>query len=299
VVYLVQTKERILANMQFYQVDVFSQTVLGGNALAIVLAEGNLEDTLMLKIAQEFKQFETVFLFLNEHDCFPLRIFTVQEELPFAGHPLLGTAALIHRLYYPGEKEVSLCLKLGNRLVQADSKDEGDWHSVILDQGKPQFLNTVEDKDKDELCASLNVSREDLSPLYPVEVVSTGIPYLLVPLQGGLSKLKITNPDFEAFLARFDAKFSYVFDSETLECRSFDNSGIYEDSATGSAAGPLIAYLVRHGFKQRGKPVLIRQGSFVLRPSIIRGWVEEGESGKVFIQGDVTLFASGTMQIPV
>jgi PhzF family phenazine biosynthesis protein len=284
--------------MQFYQVDVFSQTVLGGNALAIVLSEENLEDSLMLKIAQEFKQFETVFLFLQEHDCFPLRIFTVQEELPFAGHPLLGTAALIHRLYYPKKKEVSLCLKLGNRLVRVDSRNEGNWHSVILDQGTPQFLKTLEDKDKEELCSSLNFSREDLSPLYPVEVVSTGIPYLLVPVQRGLSKLKITNPDFEAFLARFDAKFSYVFDPETLECRSFDNSGIYEDSATGSAAGPLIAYLVRHGFKQKGKPVLIHQGSFVGRPSIIKGWVEEGARGNVFIQGDVTLFASGTMQVP-
>jgi PhzF family phenazine biosynthesis protein len=284
--------------MQFYQVDVFSQTVLGGNALAIVLSKGPLEEALMLKIAQEFKQFETVFVFPQENNCFPLRIFTVQEELPFAGHPLLGTAALIHRVFYPGEQEVTLSLKLGERLVSACSRNEGFWHSVVMDQGTPLFLKTIEEKEKSAICAALNFSIEDLDPLYPMEVVSTGIPYLLVPVQGVLSKLKIANPDFEAFLSRFNAKFSYVFDTGTLECRSFDNSGIYEDSATGSAAGPLIAYLVKHGFKQPGKPVSIHQGSFVFRPSIIRGWKEEGDEGKIFIQGDVTLFASGTMQIP-
>jgi PhzF family phenazine biosynthesis protein len=281
--------------MQFYQVDVFSQTILGGNGLTIVLAEGPLSDILMLKIAQEFKQFETVFVFPRENNCFPLRIFTVQEELPFAGHPLLGTAALIHRVFYPGKKEVSLSLKLGNRLVPVSSRNEGAWHSVILNQGKPQFLQTVEDKEIEAIAESLNFSKKDLSPLYPLEVVSTGIPYLLVPVQKGLSKLKITIPDFETFLSRFNAKFSYVFESETLECRSFDNSGMYEDSATGSAAGPLVAYLVKHGFKQRGKPVSIHQGSFVGRPSIITGWVEDGGIGNVFIRGEVALFASGTI----
>ena len=284
--------------MKFYHVDVFSQTVPGGNGLTVVLAEGILSDALMLKIAQEFKQFETVFVFPRQNDCFPLRIFTVQEELPFAGHPLLGTAALLHRVLYPGKREVTLSLKLGSRIVPVISREEGSYHSVTMNQGEPQFLGLVDNSRYASICASLGCKEKDLYPGYPLEVVSTGLPYLLVPIRGVLSTLHIANPDFESLLSGFGAKFAYVFDPESLECRSWDNSGVFEDSATGSAAGPLVAYLVFHGYKERGKPIMVSQGRFVNRPSIITGWMETGKTGDICIKGDVALFASGTMVIP-
>ncbi|AEV30397.1 phenazine biosynthesis protein PhzF family [Sphaerochaeta pleomorpha str. Grapes] len=284
--------------MQFYQVDVFSQTVLGGNGLTVVLAEGFLDENLMLKIAQEFKQFETVFVFPQENNIFPLRIFTVQEELPFAGHPILGTAGLLHRVLYPGKREINLSIKLGNRIICVTSREEGSFHSVVMNQGKPQFLGLVDRNRYASICASISCSEKDLYPGYPLEVVSTGLPYLLVPIRGVLPNLHIANPDFESLLSGFGAKFAYVFDPESMECRSWDNSGIFEDSATGSAAGPLVAYLVSHGYKERGKPIMIKQGRFVYRPSILTGWMESGKPGNIFIKGEVALFASGTLVVP-
>ena len=284
--------------MEFYQVDVFSRTVLGGNGLTVVFAEGFLEDALMLKIAQEFKQFETVFVFPRENNCFPLRIFTVQEELPYAGHPLLGTAAVLHRVLYPGERETNLSMKLGNRIICVTSREEGSFHSVVMNQGEPQFLGLVDNSRYNSICASLGCREKDLYPGYPLEVVSTGLPYLLVPIRGVLSTLHIANPGFESLLSGFGAKFAYVFDPESLECRSWDNSGVFEDSATASAAGPLVAYLVSHGYRQRGEQIMVRQGRFVHRPSIMVGWMDTGKTGDICIKGDVALFASGTMVIP-
>ncbi|WP_320129442.1 PhzF family phenazine biosynthesis protein [uncultured Sphaerochaeta sp.] len=284
--------------MQFYHVDVFSQTVLGGNGVTIVIAERHLEDTLMLKIAQEFKQFETVFVFPKKDNSFPLRIFTVQEELSFAGHPILGTACLLHSVLHPKEKEITLTMELGNRIISVQSRNEGSWYSAIMDQGKPQFLGIIDKEQHAEICASLNCSKKDLYPGYPLEVVSTGLPYLLVPVRGVLQTMKVTNPDFEALLSRFGAKFAYVFDADSLECRSWDNSGFYEDSATGSAAGPLVAYLVSHGYKERGKTTTIQQGRFVDRPSVIKGWMEAEKPGNIFIEGAVVLFAAGTINLP-
>jgi PhzF family phenazine biosynthesis protein len=134
----------------------------------------------------------------------------------------------------------------------------------------------------------------DIDDNYPIETVSTGLPYLIVPLKSNINKSNIVRDNFEDFLSAFKAKFVYVFDTNTLECRTWDNVAHTEDAATGSAAGPLCAYLVRHNIKTHNEIINLQQGRFVNRPSIITGWVSKSELDEnVFITGKVSFFACG------
>lgn len=96
--------------MKYFHADVFSSKVLSGNGVSVVFLEDNFEREKLLQVAQELKQFETVFVLPEKDGMFPIRVFTVQEEIPFAGHPVIGTAAVIHKLFYKNdeEKEISI-----------------------------------------------------------------------------------------------------------------------------------------------------------------------------------------------
>jgi PhzF family phenazine biosynthesis protein len=126
-------------------------------------------------------------------------------------------------------------------------------------------------------------------------VISTGLPYLIVPLRAGLTEARIVHPRFGDLLAQIGAQFVYVLDVGAIEGRTWDNDGRVEDIATGSAAGPVGAYLVRHGHAQPGTEIVIHQGRFVGRPSEIAVRVD-GETDairSVLVRGDVRMVASG------
>ena len=159
-----------------------------------------------------------------------------------------------------------------------------------MNQGSPEFIAQVDQSHAAEIAGALGLSVGDIDDRFPLEVVSTGLSYLLVPLKSGLDRARISRPDFESFLSAFGAKFAYVFDAEKLECRTWDNAGRVEDVATGSAAGPLCAYLVKNGYRKEGERIMLSQGTYVGRPSRIEGVVKDGS---VFISGDVALFAEG------
>lgn len=277
--------------MRYYHVDVFSDTPLGGNGLTVVFPEEGTDEGSFLEIAREFKQFETSFIYPPREGAFPTRIFTVDEELPFAGHPLLGSAAVLHRVHYPDVSVAHVVLSLGSRKVSLESEARGKGrHSVTMNQGMPEFIAEIDRSFIPEISRSLDLASGDIDPDYPLEVVSTGLPYLLVPLRSGLDRARVARPDFEAFLAGFGAKFAYIFDTGTLECRTWDNLGRVEDTATGSAAGPLCAYLVKNGKARAGETIALSQGRFTGRPSRIDCRV--GKEG-VFVRGDVAFFAQG------
>ena len=269
----------------------------------MVLPERDLTAGAQLRLAREFRQFETAFIYPPQKNGFPVRIFTMDEELGFAGHPVLGAGAVIHHLFFPGQKDAPIQLILGDRIVALRSRRgaaPGAWppYTVTMNQGVARFILTVAEDEHTAIAAALNVSPADLAPGYPLEVVSTGLPYLLVPLRADLAAVRIAIPDFEAFLARFQAKFVYVFNPETLQCRTWDNQGLVEDVATGSAAGPLCAYLVKHGFYQPGEIIPIHQGKYLNRPCVIQTWLSADKSGanapgEIFIRGDVSFFARG------
>jgi len=279
--------------MRYYHVDVFSSAPLGGNGLTVVFPESGTDGRSFLEIAREFKQFETSFIFPESGGAFPARIFTVDEELPFAGHPLLGSAAVIHRVHFSDMERARVVVALGDRKVALESVSRGSaGYSVSMNQGRPEFIGDAKPSASREIAESLGLASGDIDPDYPLEVVSTGLPYLLVPLRAGLDRAHIARRDFESFLSRFNAKFAYIFDTRSLECRTWDNAGRAEDSATGSAAGPLAAYLVKNGKAREGETIALSQGRFVGRPARIECRVEEGS---VFVQGNVAFFAEGTI----
>lgn len=284
--------------MQYFHVVVFAEKPLQGNGLTVVFPPLDMVKTAgLLALAQEFKQFESIFLYRKKPGLARARIFTVEEELAFAGHPLLGAAAVLHELDYPGAAQAELKLVLSRSEVVLRSKRLPGSFQVEMDLGKTQFSRVLSPTARNIVAAALNLGAEDLHGAYPLEVASNGLPYLLVPVRQRLEEARIVAPDFAELLASWGAKFVYLFQPETLEGRTWDNRGLVEDVATGSAAAPLCSYLVRHGCCQKEERIAISQGRYVGRPSRIYGWV--AKNGTVTIQGDVAFFASGILSLGV
>lgn len=168
--------------MEYFHVDVFSNEILSGNGLTVVFCNEELEDDLMLKLTQEFKQFETIFVRRIVDCIFSARIFTVNEELDFAGHPILGAAATIHSHIFGNEEDIAITFQLNQKTIIVNSKKSAEYYEVQMNQGKAEFLCEVSKEKRNEYVHALNLSEENLSEEFPMEVVSTGLPYLLVPI---------------------------------------------------------------------------------------------------------------------
>lgn len=283
--------------MQYYHVDVFADEPLRGNGLTVAFAERDLDAQTLLRIAQEFRQFETVFSYPEADGRFPVRIFTVQEELPFAGHPILGTAAILHKRYFPSAERREISIGLGSRALALESRKAGGGYAVTMNQGKAAFIAELPTAARAEVAPFFGLGEGDIDRDYPLEVVSTGLEYLLVPVAKGLGRARVAKDGLGEFLSRHSARFAYLFDPATLECRCWDNTGAYEDVATGSAAGPLVASLVRHGRFRAGEKIALSQGAYLGRPSVIAGRVSPEENPDVFIEGNVAFFGEGTITV--
>ncbi|SHL91968.1 phenazine biosynthesis protein PhzF family [Anaerosporobacter mobilis DSM 15930] len=280
--------------MEYFHVDVFSNEILSGNGLTVVFCNEELEDDLMLKLTQEFKQFETIFVRRIVDCIFSARIFTVNEELDFAGHPILGAAATIHSHIFGNEEDIAITFQLNQKTIIVNSKKSAEYYEVQMNQGKAEFLCEVSKEKRNEYVHALNLSEENLSEEFPMEVVSTGLPYLLVPITSGIENTKILISNFEEMLREVGAKFAYIFDVNTIEGRTWDNQGNVEDVATGSAAGPLGAYLYKHNMFNVGHEIIINQGSFVGRPSKIRVSMSNSEKD-ILVSGAVAILAKGAI----
>lgn len=277
--------------MEYYHVDVFSKVQLAGNGLTVFLIDEDLSAEYMLKLAQEFKQFETIFI-RRSADAFRAHIFTVDEELDFAGHPILGGAAIIHQRYFKENEQASIKFILNHKEVVVDSTRENDCFCCQMNQGKPEFLGVIENELYDEYLKPLSLSKENLADGYPLEVVSTGLPYLLIPVQSGLENAKIITNDLRKRLVKINAKFIYIFDVNKMEGRTWDNLGNAEDVATGSAAGPVGAYLIAHNKRNMNQEIILHQGIFLNRPSEIVIY-EKAETQEIMVRGYVSVLAKG------
>ncbi|MBM7868590.1 PhzF family phenazine biosynthesis protein [Clostridium pascui] len=280
--------------MEYFHVDVFSNEILFGNGLTVVFCNEELEDNFMLKLTQEFKQFETIFVRRIDDSIFNARIFTVDEELDFAGHPILGAAATIHSHIFRNEEDIAITFELNQKTIIVNSKKIEQYYEVQMNQGKAEFLCEVSEEKRNKYVHALNLSEENLSEEFPMEVVSTGLPYLLVPLTSGIENAKIINSKFEEMLKEVGAKFAYIFDVNYIEGRTWDNQGNVEDVATGSAAGPLGAYLYKHNIFNLGHEIIINQGRFVGRPSKIKVSMSISEK-EMLVSGEVAILAKGTI----
>lgn len=282
--------------MIYFHADVFSSKSLSGNGLTVIFHEEDIDTQYMQRMAQEFKQFETIFLKSVGKKRFRARIFTVEEELDFAGHPIFGAAAVIHEYLYSEESNITAVFELNKKTLQSEVIKKDNYFEATMNQGIPEFLKTVEGEIKAILLQALNLTAENLHSTLPMEVVSTGLPYLIVPLASGLEKAKISVANFETLLSEINAKFVYVFDVLKMEGRTWDNLGVVEDVATGSAAGPTGAYLFKRGICKATDKININQGRFIGRPSKISVFTDQA-TGDIKVAGDVKIVVRGQLLV--
>jgi PhzF family phenazine biosynthesis protein len=282
-----------MLDLDYRHVDVFSRRALQGNGLVVVLNAEHLPTAVMQQVTREVRQFETAFLTgVDKPRRFArLRIFTEDEELDFAGHPVLGAAAVLHTLLPVPAARESWILEVAQRGVEVQTRGAVQWVDATMDQGVPRFGPAISGELAQTYRDALNLTRDHLHPALPMQVVSTGLPYLIVPVQAGLDRAAISHPAFENLLSASGAKFAYVLDPDRPEGRTWDNAGRVEDVATGSAAGPAAGYLLRHGVCPAGEPLLIHQGQFTGRPSTIE--IRPDQDGRLWVGGPVAPVASG------
>jgi PhzF family phenazine biosynthesis protein len=253
----------------------------------------------MLAIAGELKQFESIYLDRDkDRNRVRARIFTVEEELPFAGHPVLGAAAVLHDETPGAGDRADWTFALSGREVSVTTRRTGQAISASMDQGIAAFGPPLDPTEAAPFLAALGLDARTAHPRLPLQMVSTGLPYLIVPLAGDLGVARIQAPGFGALLATAGAKFVYVLDPVRREGRTWDNQGLVEDVATGSAAGPAGAYLVRHGLAGEGDGIRISQGARAGRPSELRVTArQEGNGLRVTVAGEVVLIGAGLLSI--
>ncbi len=309
----------------FIQLDVFTDRAFAGNPLAVFPAADGITDEQMQQIAREMNLSETVFVLPSDKEGVlrRLRIFTPGSELPFAGHPIVGTWNCLARegLVAPpesGNGRVHLKHEVGIGVlpIEIDFKN-GAPVGVTMTQGKFEIRGEIDDwQEQADIARALGLAREDLDESLPIQAVSTGNTMLLVPVRS-LADLGNCRPNqnlLDEILERNDTfrggTGCYAFTRETMEvgdarahARFFVGMGIGEDPATGSAAGPLGGYLVYHD-ATRVDPVegdykfVIEQGDFINRPSRI-GLEVKGEAGKVDevrVSGQSVVVAKGLLE---
>lgn len=288
-----------LKTLPFWLVDVFACEPLSGNGLSIFLLDEELPTDVMQRITQEMRQFETIFLRrINQSSKFKARIFTMEEELPFAGHPVIGAAALLHAEHYSTEAVKHLEFVMQDRSINVISRRQGSNYVAEMDQGIATVEPPIPAGRNEVFLKALNLSTNDKAPGLPLQVVSTGLPYLIVPIKSNFEYARIVVPDFEAMLATVAAKFVYVLQVDCLEGRTWDNDGRVEDIATGSAAGPAAAYLSTHNRIIPGDRLILTQGRFLNRPSELYASVQGDSEVSVSIKGQVCFVGNGTLRLP-
>ncbi len=283
------------AALDFRHVDVFTDVPFAGNGLIVVFGEtSGVRIEALISLTVEMRQFELIAVDLQPQAGRVLaRIFTAQEELPFAGHPIIGAAAALHERYAVNETSRSWVFVIGGREIAAGSRRTERYYEADMNQGSPILGSPLADQDAIRFATALGlVAGADLHSL-PVQVVSTGLPYLIVPVSRGLERARIIVDDFEERLSSVGAKFVYVFDPDEREGRTWDNGGVVEDVATGSAAGPAAAYLAAHGLAAEDELIVINQGRFLGRPSQIA--VAPDGRGELWVGGPVAPIARGVV----
>jgi trans-2,3-dihydro-3-hydroxyanthranilate isomerase len=251
--------------LPYVHVDVFSAAPYSGNSMPVFPDARGLDTRQMLRITQELRHFEAIFLEPTaEATKYRARVFDLFEELPFAGHPIIGAAAVLHRAA-GGHRERRWTIELRASTVTVTTRRDGARINGVLAQGTADFLHLVDDRAG--VARAFNLAPGDLHAELPLEVLSTGLRYLVVPLASDtIHRARIVS-DLTGQLGSYGAQFAVLFDEAKLEQRHWNNDGVVEDIATGSAAGVIGAYRLRHGRASSGASFVLKQGRFAGRPS--------------------------------
>lgn len=260
--------------LPFTQFDVFTSRALEGNPLAVFPDGRSLSDDEMQAIAKEMNLSETTYILprdaaIEKERGIRVRIFTVQEELPFAGHPTLGTAFALRGS--SGATELKLELNVGTIPVTFEEKP-GQPVFGEMRQNDPVFGEVHEVKKVSE---ATGIPFDDIATDLPIQTVSTGVPFTVLPLRGlkQIQRLQINQSRASQYLSASGGKFFFCVSRETvdpaarLHARMLFYNG--EDPATGSASGCAAAWMVQHGIAKPDERVLIEQGVEMKRPSRI------------------------------
>jgi trans-2,3-dihydro-3-hydroxyanthranilate isomerase len=261
------------------QWDVFSSRPLEGNSLAVFHDGRGLTDAEMQAIAKEMNLSETTFILprdaaIEREQGIRVRIFTVQEELPFAGHPTLGTAFALRG--QSGAEKIVLALNIGKVPVHFEDR-VGEAHVGEAAFGEMSQINPTfgMQHEREAVARATGLAAQDFDDTLPIETVSTGLPYTVVPLKSlnAMQNLRIDPGRATEYLAKAEGRFFYFVSRDTvdrqarLHARMLFYNG--EDPATGSAAGCTAAWMVAHGVAKPDERVLIEQGVEMKRPSRI------------------------------
>ncbi len=285
--------------MDFQHVDVFADAPFTGNSVTVFLLGGALATGQLLAITQEFRHFESIFLRpAADETHWRARVFDLIEELDFAGHPVLGAAAVLHD-HLGGDTTRLWTIELPAKTVTVQTTRDGTVFRTTLDQGRPEYGQSVTGAAAAPILARIGLCAADLVPGLEPAVVSTGLRYLVIPVSApALARAAISAADFADRLAAVGAQFAYLLDPDGLEGRHWTNDGRTEDVATGSAGGTVGAYLARAGRAVLNQPFTLHQGRFTGRPSQIqvepRG--SAGEIARILVGGQVALVAKGRLR---
>src|SRR6266481_1330021 len=299
---------------EFVQLDVFTQTPLSGNPLAVFTDARGLNDGEMQALAREMNLSETTFISPRDaateaREGKKVRIFTVEAELPFAGHPTLGTALYLYASESNSKKpaEITLDLKAGKIPVRFSANSENAGHNRVdgqvfaeMRQRDPEFGTPLS---REDVARVTGIAVDEISSEWPIQPVSTGLTFTIVPFRNRqtLSDLKFSYIQAAEFLKSTGANFLYFLCPERREgqlevrARMFFYGG--EDPATGSAAGCAASWMVQHGVAKSDEQVVIRQGVECRRPSEmhVRATREEGRVSNVRVGGYAVEILRGTV----
>lgn len=289
--------------LRFFIVDVFATEKYNGNQLAVFLIDKAIPDLEMQRIAKEMNYSETTFLMCDdkENNTYNARIFTPEHEVPFAGHPTLGTAHIIRTILRENSfKEIILNLKVGEIPVKC-IMDKENIPIYWMKQIEPSFGEKFQAND---IAPVLGLDFHEIDDYYPIEEVSTGLPHIIVPLKNlnSLKKAKISRDKYFDLIKNTWAKNILIFCPQShygendISVRMFaDYLGIPEDPATGSGNGCLAGYIVRYSYFSKNKiHIRSEQGYEIGRPSLLHLIAEES-AGKIDISvgGSAVTIADG------
>lgn len=302
---------------RFIQADVFTEVVFGGNPVAVFPEADGLSDDEMQKIAREMNLSETAYVL---HPTAPnadvrVRFFTPSAELPFAGHPTIGTHVVLASL---GRYEISgpvtrIFQQVGVGVLPVDLITDGNGVTdrAVMTQDEARHGGIVEDKKR--LAKALGLDPEDIHPDLPAQVYSTGLPGLIVPVASlaAMGRIHLDVAEFNDMCRSMGVTGAEVFTLETVDkahhahVRNFDPLvGVYEDPATGSMAGALGAYLLGKGvlpFEHESSTthMVIEQGYEIGRPSLIEVEVDiaQGAVSEVRVGGQVVILIEGELTL--
>ena len=303
--------------LDYFVADVFTDTALAGNPLAVVMNTCDLTTERMQQIAREFNLSETTFVerrpaAVEQAEGVRVRIFTTQEELNFAGHPTLGTASVL-KLHAPETvRDGAVTLSLNVGAVPVRFSGEGLFGEMT--QRDPEFGAELDPR---EVARLTGLAVDDLDPSLPPQIVSTGTAFAIVALRSAeaLAQLRVNQPEATAWLRARGGRWFFVLaptlgqeDGHAPRYRARMQFYGGEDPATGSAAGCAISYLVQRGAVAPGVRIHVRQGVEIGRPSDLyltahfQNVSEQSRSAKITdvrVAGSTVLVASGRLFLPV